>query len=104
MRCQTGDLVRVYGIAGVYVVHPSESTWGDFKAVDGAKRFLAYDVQVCEINGQSVPCLQTPCVPPAADYPHRPSFGPAVPKVIAEMAVACWEQSRGTRKVGMGRA
>lgn len=92
---QVGDVVRLYGYPGTFVVATSTSKPYDFIVEKGRLAFGALAASVVEINGQPVPMLSCPIAPPASDYPHEPRFdytdGPAF---LAEDAISRWHLAR----------
>jgi hypothetical protein len=97
-RIAYGDKVRLYGFPGLFEVSHTSSKLHDFYAtpIDGAglprnSGWPASDASVVEINGQPVPLLSAPLVPPSDDYPHTPTFDYSDgPQSLAESAIALW--------------
>ena len=95
MRVKTSDVVRLYGYPGTFHVICAiieGKFWAlPFNLEHGG--WLATDSSVVEINGQPVPLLSCPIMPPAGDYPHEPQFeysdGP--PENAAE-ALKLWKR------------
>lgn len=95
-RVKSGDVVRLYGFPGTFLVQEYDGKHGDFFALPLGRihgGWPALESSIVEINGEPVPLQSAPLVPPSKDYPWEPLFDYTDgPQTLGQSALRQWLQ------------